>query len=66
MFTSIIPILDDNVKSLEDDSSVTNDSTTIYQAFTIDWLVLEYYCGIIGTEYAQVSNVGCKCKIIGR
>ena len=51
------PMLDDNVESLEDDSLVTNDSTTIYQAFIVGWLVLEYHCGIIGREYGQVSNV---------
>ena len=58
------PILDDNVKLLEDNSSVTNDSTMIHQAFTICLLQLEYHCAIIGTKYSQVSNI--KCKTIRR
>ena len=32
------PILNDNVKFLEDNSSVTNDGTMIHQVCTICWL----------------------------
>ena len=54
----IFPILDDNVKSLEDYSSVTNDTTMIYQASEAFFSNLEYHCGIIGLKYEKVSDIG--------
>ena len=53
-----IPMLDDDVKSLEATSLVTNNGTMIYQALTIGWLLLGYHCGIIKIKCSQVSNIG--------
>ena len=52
------PRLDDNVKSLENDSSVTNNNTMICQGFVLSQVRLEYHCDIIGENYSQVSKVG--------